>query len=425
MKVVVRDTQDSSDEDQPYKKVQSNYTNLVGRRLSWTTVNTLDLIDPLISVLQVNKRIAETFKVLMKPPEFDTRDLQDSLFNFINSLPDYIPGIKHDQTFQLFKSIRKLLKSKPCMQLYGLLIHFVYWNIIHPTARHTLQTLRQTQQPAHGEDLAFADIDLTDTGMLELRSAQGNSLPGGMATGSTRSSAGVERFFLDGVLAGTEEEQQEGTEMNDSEEMVRSRTPSPEPRIKSRANSPLSRGSPMSRGSPGHTARKQFSFRSAHWEENTESGKNKNADILRIEREVSGISNYSSRGESFPSYAQIRGRVDSVGFEEEVTTFGDPVRSRPPSRAGSPLSTSPTRMPSFLASTQQEHDGFRGLTETSLSAASLPVSVGTEASLSAQEKEQLFMQLEVCLIGLFKQVSSSASCPLNCRYQLTLSFSAV
>jgi TRAP-type C4-dicarboxylate transport system substrate-binding protein len=58
---------------------------------------------------------------------------------FLSSLADYIPGVKMDKTFKVFSAIRTLLKTNSCVRLYGLLIHYVYWNILHPAARKAVE----------------------------------------------------------------------------------------------------------------------------------------------------------------------------------------------------------------------------------------------------------------------------------------------
>ena len=58
---------------------------------------------------------------------------------FVSSLGDYVPVIKTDKKGQLFKSVRRMLSTASCVRLYGLLTHFCYWNIIHPAARSAMK----------------------------------------------------------------------------------------------------------------------------------------------------------------------------------------------------------------------------------------------------------------------------------------------
>jgi len=60
---------------------------------------------------------------------------------FVACLGDYVPSIKTDKKGNLFKTVRRVLLSASCVRLYGLLTHFCYWNIIHPAARSTIKEM--------------------------------------------------------------------------------------------------------------------------------------------------------------------------------------------------------------------------------------------------------------------------------------------
>ncbi|RYH20456.1 hypothetical protein EON65_23375, partial [archaeon] len=115
----------------------------IGRRLSWSSVSTCNVCEPLCYIAQEDKMTAEKFRILMKPPEFDRDDLLCSVHNFISGLADYVPSIRNDKTFTVFKSIRSFLTSNDSSRLFGLLIHFTYWNVIHPTARSTMRAIKE------------------------------------------------------------------------------------------------------------------------------------------------------------------------------------------------------------------------------------------------------------------------------------------
>lgn len=120
--------------------------SLLGRRLSWSSVNTYDLSKPLYLIAKEDKRLAEKFRVMLRPPDFDRDDLLCSVHNFVGSLADYVPSIKQDKTFTVFKSVRAFLASDESVRLFGLLIHFAYWNVIHPTARETMRSLKEVEE---------------------------------------------------------------------------------------------------------------------------------------------------------------------------------------------------------------------------------------------------------------------------------------
>lgn len=392
---------DFADQDEIHRNAKSSYTNLVGRRLSWTTVNTLDLLEPLMNVLQGNRRIAESFKVLMKPPDFDLEDIQRSLYTFITSLPDYVPRVKHDKTFQLFKSIRKLLKSKECVQLYGLLIHFCYWNIIHPTARHTIQSLRERglSKPTG----VFDDLDLSTQGMLQVRNQTGAQSSSAVPTGQ-HSALSVERMFAEGMLSVADD----GVEMiqvhdpacspsyyqhqHQHEEQISSNSSS-----SSRMNS-RSRTCSGSGGYDIHIADGLQALEASSRPGSPEFGVSANgSDKLGFSSRPSSPDHDGTNGSkkvdfnlsrSVHSRSPIMGnRSMDAGFEDGNGSVEGSLNG---SITGGAYGGSPT------ARTRFPNGGGGG----SLSG----VSVETEASLSAFEKEQLFVHLEACLIHLFKKV---------------------
>jgi hypothetical protein len=391
-----------------YPDAKASYTCMVGRKLSWTTVNTLDLVEPLTGVLSMNKRIAESFKSLLKPPQFGAVDIQNALFSFITSLPDYIPAVKHDKTFELFKSVRRLLKSAQCVQLYGLLIHFSYWNVIHPTVRHTIQTLRNAQPS--GEDVTFRDVDLAvSNGLLQLRS-QGNTAAGAMrpTTGAPRSSMTVEKMFTDEVF-----DSQDGAEVWSLDVPSSGKFGSGESaRLRSRSTSPVARkispggevqlSPPSSR--PGSRAPSPLMREiTGLFEQPAGSRKVAFGVLASVEVPHNGKGGAGSRPGSRAA-SPNRQLQDAEGLAEDRrdgSPSNSPLRSRGLSFM-SGLGGGGFSSKSFVGEvTEDEYGDTAG---TMLGGTMSVASVETEASLSAAEKEQLFMQLEVCLVGLFKQV---------------------
>eukprot|EP01032_Pedospumella_encystans_P020331 gene20331-23095_t len=407
------------------KSAKSSYTNKVGRRMSWATVNTLDLLEPLVSVLQVNQRIAETFKVLMRPPDFDGEDIAEALHAFIMTLPDYIPRVKQDKTFKLFKSVRKLLKSKACVQLYGLLVHFCYWNIIHPTARHTIQSLRDRQPVA--DTTAFQDLDLNPNGMLMMRATSTAGTNTGTAPASpalsglntARSALTVEKMFVDEVfLQGMDEEMprtetqtssRPGTsssKINASFNHLPSRVPSST--LSSASNSPTaSPGRGFFENMERATSARKVDFFLSSKNNSQRFGSHSNLNVheesaaspprqvkssLRSRSNSPALTN--SRPQSPMPPEQLRMAMqqadeDSLNESDtEVVRVTERHSSRASSRASRAASAAvQSRSGKFqngLSFTQSEFGG------NSLSGNT----VETEESLSMFEKEQLFMQME-------------------------------
>jgi len=112
------------------------------RKLSWTTVNTLDIVEPLLRIVNSNHIVAGIFKEFLAPPKIDHDLMSASIQLYMESLIEFIPAVKKDESYSLFKTIRKMIKAPESIQLYGLLVHFVYWNLIHPTTRHAIKELK-------------------------------------------------------------------------------------------------------------------------------------------------------------------------------------------------------------------------------------------------------------------------------------------
>lgn len=123
--------------------VQILPTGLFGRRMSWTGHATSDVALPLYAIVLEDQSIAEKFKILLTPPQFDRDDLLCSVHTFMLSLVDYIPSVKRDETYALFRAIKALLNGAEVIRLYGLLVHYCYWNIIHPAARQAMIGVRE------------------------------------------------------------------------------------------------------------------------------------------------------------------------------------------------------------------------------------------------------------------------------------------
>ena len=139
---------------------------LAGRKLSWTAAASLKLVEPLLDVLNADQKLAETFKSLLKPPGFSDEDISSAIQTFTSSLADYVPRVKYDKTFKLFTKLRRLLYSRNSMRLFGLLIHFCYWNVIHPSVRAAIRTLGGVH-PQYGS--LFEQADMSE--QIETRSA--------------------------------------------------------------------------------------------------------------------------------------------------------------------------------------------------------------------------------------------------------------
>ena len=118
-----------------------------GRRVSWSTVHTLDIMGKkggvegdYPSLLSAADMACGPFLRLLEPPMFGEDDVQTSINLFCANLVDYSPRIKKDFSGKLFKTVKGLLTSPLSVRLYGLLCHYCYWNILRPWVR--VQTRR-------------------------------------------------------------------------------------------------------------------------------------------------------------------------------------------------------------------------------------------------------------------------------------------
>jgi len=430
-----RSKQAEAELDSLTRGAKSSYTNKVGRRLSWTTVNTLDLLEPLVNVLQVNQRVAESFKLLLRPPDFGNEDIGESLHMFITTLADYIPRVRQDRTFKLFKSVRKLLKSKACMQLYGLLVHFCYWNIIHPTARHTVQTLRE-RQPVP-EATVFQDVDLNPNSLLMMRSTLPSvpTTPGVSGLNTARSAMSIERMFVGEMLQGSDEEDaprplssthsrpgsSAGTTLQHGASTRSVLSAASNSVSGSRSSSPTPAGRP---GSPGFFPMSRSpSARKVEFNLSAKASQRfKSSSTLGVGAEMVGgsvdarLSTVQSPTQS-PTPDEIQRALDEDSLEESetddyqegsaknahlrrgstATRAYSPGAGSRGSGGGSPLSQ---QFGQYIEGGLYKEGNYENYEGGSLAGNT----ADTEASLSAHEKEQLFMQMEACLISLFKKV---------------------
>lgn len=114
-----------------------------GRRVSWCTVNTLNLFDSLLSKMGIAEILSPEFQQMMQPLNFTEEQMNKGLNRFTASIVDYTPIVKHDKTGALVDKIKRLLTFPATIRLYGLLCHFCSWNIIHPCIRRALVVAKE------------------------------------------------------------------------------------------------------------------------------------------------------------------------------------------------------------------------------------------------------------------------------------------
>ena len=133
-----------------------------GRRVSWCSVNTFNLLHSSSSSPLLLR--STDFESLLRPPVVEEKHLLNPVFKFSASLVDYVPRVRQDKTGRLYEQVNAMLASQASLRLYGLLLHFLYWTIIHPIAASSQQQHfyhqhhHQRQQTADG--IANDDFDL-------------------------------------------------------------------------------------------------------------------------------------------------------------------------------------------------------------------------------------------------------------------------
>ena len=106
-----------------------------GRRVSWCTVYTLDFLHPIVDSLGIKEIQSKHFKSMLRPLSVGPQQVKIPVETFVGALADYVPSILDDTSGRLYTKLSYFLKSDSCVRLYGLLSHFIYWNIIHPCVR--------------------------------------------------------------------------------------------------------------------------------------------------------------------------------------------------------------------------------------------------------------------------------------------------
>ena len=119
------------------------------RRLSWCTVNTLDVLEPFFDKIDIRESSTNHFRNLLLPPGIIDDEITVAVRSFNQSLDGFLldPGVNNIGV--LFRSIRVMLLSNSCMRLYDVLCRFCYWNIIHPTARSIIISAKKIAPEAY------------------------------------------------------------------------------------------------------------------------------------------------------------------------------------------------------------------------------------------------------------------------------------
>lgn len=113
---------------------------------------------PLDGYLAGQEACGKLFRKLLKPLAVSDVRLKMAVKSFSMNLSNFIPQIFDDPTGQLNVAIQSFIVTPICRRLYGLLCHYVYWNIVHPFA-HKVSVVCRKQFPV----MMFALANRTST----------------------------------------------------------------------------------------------------------------------------------------------------------------------------------------------------------------------------------------------------------------------
>jgi hypothetical protein len=116
------------------------------RKLSWSTVDSVDKIGRLAFNLGSDDVRLESFKKLVIPLSFTEEQLTKPVSIFCSNIVDFIPRIRLDKTGKMYDNLLRLLSLSSSLKLFSLMTHYVYWNIIHPFARNALISVGKLPQ---------------------------------------------------------------------------------------------------------------------------------------------------------------------------------------------------------------------------------------------------------------------------------------
>ena len=108
------------------------------RRITRNTVDIFKAFDAHINRKNLPEFTTNRFKKLLRPLEVDDEELLKFTSCFNLTISEYIPQFKEVEMEPLRNQIIKFLESPLCTRFFGLLTHFVYWNVIHPFARRAV-----------------------------------------------------------------------------------------------------------------------------------------------------------------------------------------------------------------------------------------------------------------------------------------------
>jgi hypothetical protein len=119
-----------------------NTSSSRARRKTENHIIYIDITSPYETKLPLVEVKTTNFQQLIKPLAVSDGRLKMAIKSFCSSLSDYVPRIFDDTSGKMNVVIQKFLGCLLCRRLFGLLCHYVFWNIVHPFARQTLLAAR-------------------------------------------------------------------------------------------------------------------------------------------------------------------------------------------------------------------------------------------------------------------------------------------
>lgn len=109
---------------------------------NWCLSGILEALHPLLQEISYRNISKQKVLDLFRPPIVEDFNVLKPLNRFISSLSDYVPRVRIDRSGAAFEVISQLLTSNHCIKLYGVFVHFLYWNIIFPFAKDLREYIR-------------------------------------------------------------------------------------------------------------------------------------------------------------------------------------------------------------------------------------------------------------------------------------------
>lgn len=98
---------------------------------------------PFTGKLRISEACGSKFLDLMRPLAVNNQRIDLALQTFMEVCDLFVPSVHNDKkAADLYFIIERFISHPECKKLYGLMCHYLYWNIIHPFARKILLNIK-------------------------------------------------------------------------------------------------------------------------------------------------------------------------------------------------------------------------------------------------------------------------------------------